>query len=98
MAILDDEGTIRLWGCRVQISHTLLSKKSIKNLAIGYGDGLIIVFNKKTTTLYKSWQFNGEQACAEGLFSFFNLKSLGKVHKVPVLYLETEEDYEDYID
>lgn len=99
MNILEDEGTIRLYGAKVQMHHMIMKKKlgdKVKNVAIGYSDGLVVVFNRHTSKIYRSWHFEGTSINAEIIHTFFNLEKLGKIHDVPVLCLDViDEDYTD---
>ena len=108
MHILEEEDTIRLYAAKVQMHHMIMKKKlgdKVKNVAIRYSDGLVVVFNRHTSKIYQAWHFEGTSTQefrgdprpnAEIIHTFFNLETLGKIHEVPVLCLDVID--EDYID
>jgi hypothetical protein len=104
MVVLEGQG-INLYAAKVQIHRTIMDKTmkdNVKNVAVGYGDGMVVVFNKRTSKIYGAWNFvddNEEPADEEIIYSFFRLGRLGQVHDVPVVALDlVDDDEEDYTD
>ena len=100
MVVLEGQA-IELYATKVQIHRTVMDKvlkDRVKNVAIGYSSGLIVVFNKRTSTIYGSWELvteDDEPADEKIIHSFFKLERLGQVYKIPVIALELVNDGED---